>query len=53
MPLVAVIHVVNPSGSDQPSTIYTAYYSTQDPGRFDSMTSNMDALLKTLTVKDP
>jgi serine protease Do len=48
-----IIHVVNPSGSDKPSTIYTAYYRTQDPSRYGSMTSNMDALLKTLTVKDP
>jgi hypothetical protein len=48
-----MIHVVNPSGNDKPSTIYTAYYRTQDPGRYGSMTPNMDMLLKTLVVKDP
>jgi serine protease Do len=48
-----MVHVVNPSGSNKPSTIYTAYYRTQDPGKYDAMTPNMDGLLKTLVVKDP
>jgi serine protease Do len=48
-----VTRVINPSGSDHPAMLYTAFYRTQDPGRYGAIIANLEILLKTLVVKDP